>query len=137
MLARYLAGGVAGERNPAEARLWLERVLAQGIASPTPRPTSPSLPHRWSTRPPASNEWARPRSTGSTEDAALHRGGDAHLDPELVRPVRRHHRRGVRFAFWGAEERGLIGSRHHVGSLSEEARRHVALYINLERPSSF
>jgi Zn-dependent M28 family amino/carboxypeptidase len=28
-------------------------------------------------------------------------------------------RAGVRFAFWGAEERGLIGSRHHVGSLSE------------------
>src|SRR5204863_9658462 len=28
-------------------------------------------------------------------------------------------RGGVRFAFWGAEERGLIGSRHHVASLSE------------------
>src|SRR5262249_29873318 len=25
-------------------------------------------------------------------------------------------RAGVRFAFWGAEERGLIGSRHHVAS---------------------
>jgi len=31
MLGRYLARGVAGERNPAEARLWLERALAQGI----------------------------------------------------------------------------------------------------------
>jgi Zn-dependent M28 family amino/carboxypeptidase len=41
-------------------------------------------------------------------------------------------RRGMRFAFWGAEERGLIGSRHHVGGLSEEVRRHVALYINLD-----
>jgi Zn-dependent M28 family amino/carboxypeptidase len=35
-------------------------------------------------------------------------------------------RSGVRFAFWGAEERGLIGSRHHVGSLSEAVRRHIA-----------
>lgn len=31
-------------------------------------------------------------------------------------------RAGVRFAFWGAEERGLIGSRHHLGFLPEEAR---------------
>jgi Zn-dependent M28 family amino/carboxypeptidase len=45
-------------------------------------------------------------------------------------------RRGVRFAFWGAEERGLIGSRHHVGGLSEEVRRQVALYINLDMVGS-
>jgi Zn-dependent M28 family amino/carboxypeptidase len=45
-------------------------------------------------------------------------------------------RSGVRFAFWGAEERGLIGSRHHVGSLSEEIRRHIALYINLDMVGS-
>src|SRR5262249_35012440 len=43
---------------------------------------------------------------------------------------------GVRFAFWGAEERGLIGSRHHVGSLSEELRRQIALYINLDMVGS-
>ena len=45
-------------------------------------------------------------------------------------------RGGVRFAFWGAEERGLIGSRHHVGSLPEEVRRHIALYINLDMVGS-
>jgi Zn-dependent M28 family amino/carboxypeptidase len=45
-------------------------------------------------------------------------------------------RSGLRFAFWGAEERGLIGSRHHVGSLSEEVRRHIALYINLDMVGS-
>jgi Zn-dependent M28 family amino/carboxypeptidase len=45
-------------------------------------------------------------------------------------------RGGVRFAFWGAEERGLIGSRHHLGSLPEEARRHIALYINLDMVGS-
>jgi Zn-dependent M28 family amino/carboxypeptidase len=45
-------------------------------------------------------------------------------------------RGAVRFAFWGAEERGLIGSRHHVASLSEEMRRHIALYINLDMVGS-
>ncbi len=42
----------------------------------------------------------------------------------------------VRFAFWGAEERGLVGSRHHVNALSEQERRRVALYINLDMVGS-
>jgi hypothetical protein len=53
------------------------------------------------------------------------------LAPELAQG-----RRHVRFAFWGAEERGLIGSRHHVDALSEEERRHIALYINLDMVGS-
>ena len=31
MLGRYLAEGVAGEPNPAEARSWFEQAAAQGI----------------------------------------------------------------------------------------------------------
>ena len=31
MLGRYLASGAAGEQNPAEARMWLERAVAQGV----------------------------------------------------------------------------------------------------------
>jgi Zn-dependent M28 family amino/carboxypeptidase len=42
----------------------------------------------------------------------------------------------VRFAFWAAEERGLIGSRHHVDSLSEEERRRIVLYVNLDMVGS-
>ncbi len=42
----------------------------------------------------------------------------------------------VRFAFWGAEERGLIGSRHHVDALSEEERRRIRFYINLDMVGS-
>jgi Zn-dependent M28 family amino/carboxypeptidase len=42
----------------------------------------------------------------------------------------------VRFAFWGAEERGLIGSRYYVDALSEEERRRIALYINLDMVGS-
>ena len=42
----------------------------------------------------------------------------------------------LRFAFWGAEERGLVGSRHHVAALSEEERRNIAVYINLDMVGS-
>jgi Zn-dependent M28 family amino/carboxypeptidase len=42
----------------------------------------------------------------------------------------------VRFAFWGAEERGLIGSRHHVDHLAEAERRAIVLYVNLDMVGS-
>jgi Zn-dependent M28 family amino/carboxypeptidase len=42
----------------------------------------------------------------------------------------------MRFAFWGAEERGLVGSRHHVNSLSEDERRQIAVYVNLDMVGS-
>jgi TPR repeat protein len=32
MLSRYLATALAGDRDPEEARLWLERAAAQGVA---------------------------------------------------------------------------------------------------------
>jgi Zn-dependent M28 family amino/carboxypeptidase len=50
------------------------------------------------------------------------------------RPAQDHGR--VRFAFWGAEERGLVGSRHHVEGLSEAERRNISLYINLDMVGS-
>jgi Zn-dependent M28 family amino/carboxypeptidase len=42
----------------------------------------------------------------------------------------------LRFAFWSAEERGLVGSRHHVAALSEEERRNIAVYLNLDMVGS-
>jgi Zn-dependent M28 family amino/carboxypeptidase len=42
----------------------------------------------------------------------------------------------LRFGFWGAEEIGLLGSRHYVNSLSEEERQRVALYVNLDMVGS-
>jgi Zn-dependent M28 family amino/carboxypeptidase len=42
----------------------------------------------------------------------------------------------VQFAFWGAEERGLVGSRHHVGALSDDERRNIGVYINLDMVGS-
>ena len=38
----------------------------------------------------------------------------------------------VRFALWGAEEIGLLGSEHYVQTLPAEAREDISLYINLD-----
>jgi Zn-dependent M28 family amino/carboxypeptidase len=64
-------------------------------------------------------------------------GSAAVLEAALQFAKEPAHARGrVRFAFWGAEERGLVGSRHHVASLSEQERRGIALYINLDMVGS-
>ena len=38
----------------------------------------------------------------------------------------------VRFAWWGAEERGLLGSEHYVESLSDDELGDIALYLNFD-----
>ncbi|WP_349426895.1 M20/M25/M40 family metallo-hydrolase [Microbacterium sp. LWS13-1.2] len=38
----------------------------------------------------------------------------------------------VRFAWWGAEESGLLGSEHYVGALSEDEVDDIALYLNFD-----
>jgi Iap family predicted aminopeptidase len=42
----------------------------------------------------------------------------------------------VRLAFWGAEELGLLGSRHYVNSLDKAERRRIVAYINLDMVGS-
>jgi aminopeptidase S len=42
----------------------------------------------------------------------------------------------VRVAFWGAEELGLLGSRHYVQSLDRAERRRISAYINLDMVGS-
>lgn len=41
-------------------------------------------------------------------------------------------RNKVRFAWWGAEESGLVGSTFYVGDLSQEERDTIALYLNFD-----
>ncbi len=48
-----------------------------------------------------------------------------------VKPVNK-----VRFAWWGAEELGLLGSEHYVASLSEEERARIGLYLNFDMVGS-
>ena len=38
----------------------------------------------------------------------------------------------VRFAWWGAEESGLLGSEHYVGELTEDESDDIALYLNFD-----
>ncbi|MFC4015249.1 M20/M25/M40 family metallo-hydrolase [Nonomuraea purpurea] len=38
----------------------------------------------------------------------------------------------VRFAFWGAEEGGDLGSKHYVANLGAEEKARIALYLNLD-----
>jgi Zn-dependent M28 family amino/carboxypeptidase len=42
----------------------------------------------------------------------------------------------VRIAWWGAEELGLLGSRHYVSALSPAERDRIALYLNLDMVGS-
>ena len=42
----------------------------------------------------------------------------------------------VRFAWWGSEEEGLIGSTHYVETLSQDDRDRIALYLNLDMVAS-
>jgi aminopeptidase Y len=41
-------------------------------------------------------------------------------------------RNKVRFALWGAEESGLVGSTYYVANLSEAERAKIALYLNFD-----
>ena len=45
-------------------------------------------------------------------------------------------RNRLRFVWWGAEELGLLGSRHYVQRLSPAARRQIALYLNADMVGS-
>lgn len=42
----------------------------------------------------------------------------------------------VRFAWWGAEESGLLGSENYVATLAPEARRDIALLLNFDMVAS-
>ena len=42
----------------------------------------------------------------------------------------------VRFAWWGAEESGLIGSRAYVAGLSQSEKDKIALYLNFDMVGS-
>ena len=44
----------------------------------------------------------------------------------------RSHRYGLRFIWCGSEERGLLGAKAYVNGLDEEARKKIALNINLD-----
>ena len=42
----------------------------------------------------------------------------------------------LRFAFWGAEEEGLVGSTHYVKSLNDADRKKIITYLNFDMVAS-
>jgi Zn-dependent M28 family amino/carboxypeptidase len=62
--------------------------------------------------------------------------GSAALLEVAEQLARTRARNRLRFVWWGAEELGLIGSRHYVGTLSSPARQAHALYLNLDMVGS-
>lgn len=44
-----------------------------------------------------------------------------------IKPVNK-----VRFAWWGAEESGLVGAQHYVDNLTRRARKNIALNLNFD-----
>ena len=58
--------------------------------------------------------------------------GTAALLEVAVSLADEHVRNQVRFAFWGAEELGLIGSDHYVAGLTGEQLADITLYLNFD-----
>jgi aminopeptidase Y len=58
--------------------------------------------------------------------------GSAAILETALQMARVEPRNKVRFAFWGAEESGLVGSTFYVNSLSAEERANISLYLNFD-----
>jgi hypothetical protein len=74
-------------------------------------------------------------SPGATDNAD---GSAAALEAmRILKTIGVRPRRTIRIALWGGEEQGLLGSRAHVrmhyaGEANAEARRKLAMYLNLD-----
>jgi aminopeptidase Y len=58
--------------------------------------------------------------------------GSAAILETAVQMARVEPRNKVRFAWWGAEESGLLGSTHYVSNLSQEEVDQITLYLNFD-----
>jgi aminopeptidase Y len=58
--------------------------------------------------------------------------GSAAILETAVQMARVEPRNKVRFAWWGAEESGLLGSTHYVSNLSQEELDQITLYLNFD-----
>jgi Zn-dependent M28 family amino/carboxypeptidase len=58
--------------------------------------------------------------------------GSAAILEAAVQMAKVKPRNTVRFAWWGAEESGLVGSTAYVNGLSQEERDDIALYLNFD-----
>jgi len=62
--------------------------------------------------------------------------GSAALMETAIQMAKVKPRNKVRFAWWGSEEAGLLGSTHFVNSLAQEDKDNIALYLNFDMIAS-
>ncbi|WP_111496208.1 M28 family metallopeptidase [Marinobacter bohaiensis] len=62
--------------------------------------------------------------------------GSAALLEMALQMKRAYPRNKVRFAWWGAEEAGLVGSTWYVNQLSDEAKEQIKVYLNFDMIAS-
>ena len=62
--------------------------------------------------------------------------GSAAILETAVQMAKVKPRNKVRFAWWGAEELGLVGAEYYVGNLSEEEIEDIVLYLNFDMVGS-
>ncbi|WP_116952204.1 M28 family metallopeptidase [Jiangella endophytica] len=62
--------------------------------------------------------------------------GSAALLETAIQINRQNLKNQVRFAWWGAEESGLLGSNFYVPDLTQEERDKIALYLNFDMVAS-
>lgn len=56
---------------------------------------------------------------------------------EMALQMRKAHPRNkVRFAWWGAEESGLVGSTYYVNNLSDDEKKKIKVYLNFDMIAS-
>ncbi|GAA5144193.1 hypothetical protein GCM10023321_00010 [Pseudonocardia eucalypti] len=86
-----------------------------------PSPGSPAAPAGSPAAPPAGSGVAPPGGSPAAPP-----GGSGVAPPPV--PPRNH----LRFAFFGAEELGLLGSEHYVATLPAEERARLMVYLNFD-----
>lgn len=62
--------------------------------------------------------------------------GSAALLETALMMAKSHPRNTIRFAWWAAEEQGLVGSADYVAGLTEAQRKRIALYTNYDMVGS-
>ena len=82
------------------------------------------------------SSWPAPTSTASPTGPGINDNGTGSATLlELARQISKlgvEPENKIRFAWWGAEEEGLIGSTEYVAGLKKEALAKIALYLNFD-----
>ena len=58
--------------------------------------------------------------------------GSAAIPEVALQMAKVQPRNRVRFAWWGADESGLVGSNYYVDKLTQVAQDRIALYLNID-----